>query len=728
MNYISGKIKKTIFYNEDSGFLVGLFRIKETNDKNVLDKVNKTITITGVFPSVNLDVAIKIYGEYIRNDRFGMQYKANNYVIELPSTKESIIDFLSSSFISGCGEVTAKKIVDFYGENAIEIIKNDKNKLFAIEGLTEARATKIYTSLCDYSKSSDIIKNLQDLGFTVEECFKIYQRFKNNIEDIFADDFYELNEIIDFAKLDSIYVNKFGSKTKVRINACLLEAMRQLSNTNGDTYYFDAEILEMLRKKFNIELNEEVFEEFISGLIAREKIVKLEDRYYLKSYYDKEKNIAKNLYKIDNHQIKKIPNIFEKLAEFEKSIGILYNEDQQKAISSALNNNVTIISGGPGTGKTTIINAIVKLFIKENKWANKDIAENIALLAPTGRAAKKLSTSTNLPAYTIHRYLKWYKDSNDFFYNEFNKTRHRLIIVDEVSMIDTDLFNALLNGISSNVKLIFVGDTFQLPSVGAGLILNDLIASDYFTFIPLNKIYRQSENSYIPYLAKEIKNKELSEDFTIKKDDYNFIRVPNNQIKNGIEKIIRISLEKNIDEKNMQILAPMYRGENGIDNLNYILQNIYNPKSSKKEEVTYGDVVYRENDKVLQLINDLDNNVFNGDIGFITKIVNNKIYIDFDEASVIYEKKDLKNIKHAYAITIHKSQGSEFEHVIMPITSNYYKMLYNKLVYTGVSRAKKSLTIIGNLEAFKSAIYNDYSSSRKTSLKEAIIDVYNENN
>ena len=384
----------------------------------------------------------------------------------------------------------------------------------------------------------------------------------------------------------------------------------------------------------------------------------------------------------------------------------------------------TLFTGVNGTGKTTIINAIVKLYIEEHHLGNQDIVENIALLAPTGRASKKLSTSTNLPAYTIHRYLKWYKDSNDFFYNEYNRTKHRLIIVDEVSMIDIDLFNALLNGISSNVKIIFVGDTFQLPSVGPGLILNDLIASDYFNYVPLNQIYRQSENSYIPYLAKEIKMNELSEDCLVKKDDYNFFEANNNQIKSAIKQIIEVSLSKNIDEKRMQVLAPMYRGENGIDNLNIILQSIYNPESIKKMEIKYGDVIYRENDKVLQLINDLDNNVFNGDIGFIKQIVNNKIYIDFDSNEVIYEKKDLKNIKHAYAITIHKSQGSEFEHVIMPITSNYFKMLYNKLIYTGVSRAKKSLTIVGSFKAFKDAVGNNYSASRKTTLKDAIINVY----
>ena len=292
-------------------------------------------------------------------------------------------------------------------------------------------------------------------------------------------------------------------------------------------------------------------------------------------------------------------------------------------------------------------------------------------------------------------------------------------------MIDVSLFNALLNGISSSVKLILVGDTFQLPSVGPGLVLNDLIESDYFNYIPLNQIYRQSDNSYIPFLAKEIKSNDLSEDFLNKKDDYNFVSCDKSKINEAIEQIIKYSLSKNIDERNLQVLAPMYRGENGIDALNVLLQNIYNPRSKMREEITYGDIIYRENDKVIQLVNDLDNNVFNGDVGFIESIYNNKIIIDFDGNKVEYSKKDLKEIKHAYAITIHKSQGSEFMHVLMPISSSYYRMLYNKLIYTGVSRAKKSLTLIGDPKTFMQAVNNNYSSYRKTSLKEKIIMVYN---
>ena len=725
MNYIKGKLKKIIFHNNDSGYVVALFRVKETNDVAMKEKVNKSITVTGVFTDVNIDISMILYGNYIHNEKFGMQYAVDSYEIEMPTTKDAIIEFLASSFIDGCGERTAKKIVNHFGEKTLEKIKENRDNLLEIEGMTTIRAAKIYNSLQNYNKSSEAILKFQNLGFTIEECSKIYNKFKDRIDEVLGDAFYDLKEIIDFRKLDSIYMNNFGNDTSVRIHACFLETMQLLSNYNGDTYYYREEISNTLDKEFNIILTEDVFEEILKELVDNKQIILVDRKIYLAKYYGFEENIAKTLKKIDSKVVDKISKIEEKLNDLEDRIGINYNADQEKAIISALSNNVTIISGGPGTGKTTIINAITKLYIEDKKLGPADILENIALLAPTGRASKKMASSTNLPAYTIHRYLKWYKDSNDFFYNEFNKTNHRLIIVDEVSMIDIELFNALLNGISPGVKLILVGDTFQLPSVGPGLVLDDLIGSDYFNFVPLNQIYRQSDNSYIPYLAKEIKNNDLSEEFLTKKDDYSFFQTKSSQIKDAIEQIIKISLGKKIDEKSMQILAPMYKGENGIDNLNNILQKIYNPASSGKNEITYLDVIYREGDKVLQLVNDLDNNVFNGDIGYIESINGNKIEIDFEGNIVEYEKKNLKQIKHAYAITIHKSQGSEFEHVIMPISNSYYKMLYNKLIYTGVSRAKKTLTIVGDPHSFAKAVANNYSANRKTSLKTKIIEVYN---
>jgi exodeoxyribonuclease V alpha subunit len=561
------------------------------------------------------------------------------------------------------------------------------------------------------------------MGFSIDEASRIYAKYKYNLQDIINNNIYLLNDVIEFKRLDTIFLNNIDDKYDIRRRkACIIECMKMLSNNTGDVYYNTSDIYSYLNKLFGIDIDYETYLDDITELCNDYILVKENDNVYLHEYYEEEYIIAYLLKSICDKSTKKV-NYDDKISKLESKLNIIYNDDQKRAINEALNNNVTIISGGPGTGKTTIINAIVKLYIEENKLVGPNIFENIALLAPTGRASKKMSTSTGLPASTIHRFLKWNKDTDEFQVNENNKNIQKLIIVDEVSMVDLSLMAALLKGINSYVKLVLVGDAFQLPSVGPGNILADLINSEIFNYIPLNYIYRQSDNSYIPYLAREIKNKDLQEEFTHKHDDYNFLITDNKDILGTIKRIVEVGINKGFNENNLQVLAPMYKGDVGIDNLNRMLCDLFNPLKSQRE-ILYGDVIYKENDKVLQLVNDADNNVFNGDIGFIKRIVNegNKehITIDFDGNNVTYLKKDLKNIKHAYAISIHKSQGSEFDHVIIPITYYYGSMLYNKLLYTGVSRAKKSLILIGDASVFYKGVLNDYGNVRKTTLTDRL--------
>jgi len=727
MSYIEGKIKSVIYHNDANGYLVALFRVSKVSDDSLKEYVKKSITITGNFLDLKMETLMELDGEFIEHERFGRQFKVNNYDFIIPKENDDIVEFLSSSFIKGCGKKTALKIVEVYGDKSLDIIKENKFALDKIEGISESKRDKIYDSLINYSKSSDIILKLKNLGFSIEESGKIYTKYKDTIVDILDNNIYLLNEVVDFKRLDGIFLNNYEDKyDKRRIKTCIIETMKTISLNTGDIYYDLSDVFSILNKLFSLSLDYEIYLEYIDELEKEFFIVTIENKCYIQENYQAEIDIAHFLRLIDSKKIKEY-DYNEMIEKLEKKLNITYNDDQKEAIVSSLNNNISIISGGPGTGKTTIINAIVKLYIEHNKLNNIDLIEQIALLAPTGRAAKKMSSSTGLPASTIHRYLKWNKDNNEFMINENNKNFQRLIIVDEVSMIDSALFNALLKGIHSYVKLILVGDSHQLPSVGPGLVLSDLINSDLFNYVPLNLIYRQSENSYIPYLAREIKNKDLCEEFINKKDDYNFIVTENNDIKLTIKKIIEAGIKKGYDENNLQILAPMYKGDNGIDNLNKMLCDIFNPDEGTPK-INYGEVTYKIGDKVLQLVNDADNNVFNGDIGFIRNITTHNniqkkdtITIDFDGNYVIYQKKDLKNIRHAYAITIHKSQGSEFDHVIMPISFNYGSMLYNKILYTGVSRAKKSLLLIGNPNAFYKGIMNDYGDLRKTTLKERIL-------
>jgi len=729
MQSIEGKIRNIIF-SSDTGFFVGIFKVKNTNSEDLQELLHKTVTVTGLIVDVNEEDTYTLYGNYVKHERFGFQFQFQSYEKKIPEGKDAVIEFLASSLIKGCGLKTAEQIVETLGENALSLIKENQNNLLLVPGMTPKKANNIYLSVLSYSKVDDMLLALKNKGFSITEATKLVKIYQDKTLVFLEENIYYFKEYVLFSKLDKIFLESHDPYETIRILECLKEGMERLSNTLGDVYYTKEEILECLKKEFQIRINLADLDIALEKLEKKEEIKIENDFVYLTKYYQMEWDIAHILKRMNAYPKKILPSFEEKIQYFESMLKVKYNKDQKEAIRNALENHISIISGGPGTGKTTIVNAITKLYIEIYKMSPIDTLTNIALIAPTGRAAKKLSMSTSLPAMTIHRYLKWNKDTNDFGVNENNKNRQRLIIVDETSMIDTYLFSSLLKGIEETAQIVFVGDTFQLPSVGAGLILNDLVESNLFTYTSLETIYRQSDNSYIPILAKEIKERAVSENFLEKKDDYNFLICDSKNLKEMIKNVVKRSIEKGLKVDDVQILAPMYKGENGIDNLNLLLQELFNPKKDQKE-VSYFDVIYREGDKVLQLVNNPDCNVYNGDIGYIESIkevANPKkhieILIDFDGNKVLYQTSDLQSIKHAYAITIHKSQGSEFSHVILPISKNYYKMLYNKLIYTGVSRAKKSLILVGEKESFLLSIQNDYSNGRKTSLKNKLLDAF----
>ncbi len=727
MQSIEGKIKNIIF-TSDSGFFVGTFKVKKASE-DLEELLQKTITVTGLILEVNEEDTYILHGTYAKHDRYGFQFQFQEFEKKIPEGKDAIIEFLSSPLIKGCGEKTALQIVNTLGEDALNLIKENEQNLFLVPGMTKKKAANIYLSVLSYSKIDDMLITLKGAGFTIPEATRLVKQFQDKTLVFFEENVYYFKDFISFSKLDKIFLQTHDAYDEIRVLECIKECMERISNTSGDIYYILDEIEESLKKEVKIMLEKEDLLKALEKLVQKEQVTILGDRIYLTKYYEMESDIAHILKRMISYPKKEIKNLSEKLDYLEEMWKVNYNKDQKEAIKKALENHVSIISGGPGTGKTTIVNAITKIFIEIYKLSPIDTLANIALVAPTGRAAKKLTMSTGLPAMTIHRYLKWNKDTNDFAVNETNKNHQKLIIVDETSMIDTHLFVSLLKGIEETAQIVLVGDTFQLPSVGAGLILNDLVASQLFSYTSLETIYRQSDNSYIPVLAKEIKEHDISENFLEKKDDYNFLVCENKQIKEMLAKVVRMSLEKGLKADDIQILAPMYKGENGIDNLNVLLQELFNPKSEEKKEYAFFDTIYREGDKVLQLVNDPECNVYNGDIGYITSIQevgspkkHMELCIDFEGTLVTYQTADLQSIKHAYAITIHKSQGSEFPHVILPVTKGYYKMLYNKLIYTGVSRAKKSLILVGEKESFLLSVQNDYSTFRKTSLLDKLIE------
>ncbi len=724
MAYIKGTYISDIFSNPSNGYIVGLLRVKESS---LEEMVNKVITFTGLFSELKYKMTYKMDGEFVSHTKYGLQFQVSTYELVLPTEEEEVVEFLASSLFP-IGEKTAEKIVKKLGKDAINIIISDPHALDGIPRLSEKKIAKINSVLADYETTSNIVMELTKLGFSTKNAIMILKKYNNDVMKVIDNNIYDIldDSDIPFLEIDKIARN-YGYKVddERRILALTIYLIKAITFNNGDTYSYFDEIYEAIIKYIDTISREEF--EYILLKLSKLKKIKIEkDKYYLMEYYEAEHYIANRLTNLNNMEKRKLPKLEQKINALELVMGITYDESQRKAISTSINNNLTIITGGPGTGKTTIIKCIVRMLT--------DIlnikAEKIALLAPTGRAARKLMDTTEISAYTIHKYLKWDKEKNSFQVDEFNPNKEEYIIVDEASMIDTILLASLLKGTTLGAKYIFVGDYYQLPSVSQGQVLKDLIDSDVLDVVYLRELYRQTEDSYIITLANEIKEKQISENFLAKYDDYNFITCRNDEITGIIKDIIIKALAKGYTESDIQVLAPLYKTANGIDVLNRMLQEIFNPKSTKKNEISSGDITYREGDKILQLVNDGDNGISNGDIGYIEAInIGNKtkkseIIINFDGTRVTYNPKDFINITHGYAISVHKAQGGEFKMVIMPLSPSFKRMLYNKLIYTAVTRAKKSLILVGDSAAFLYGVKNDYIDMRKTSLKELLINKY----
>ena len=727
--YIKGIHKREIF-RSDKGYVIGIFKVKDTNDEDLEIYVNKTITFTGYFADLKIDDNYVFYGELIEHPKYGMQYQVAEYERLKPNDKEGIVEFLCSDLFKGIGEKLARNIVTVLGEDCLDMILEDKSCLSLVPKLTNKKAETIYNTLYTYEESHKTIVYLTEIGFTMQDALEIYNTYKGYTLNKIETNIYSILDKIEdipFTKIDQIALNMDVSKDdENRIKYCILHVMKNITFQNGDTYLTFDEIYENTCKYLNIEIDINIFKSYLNILKEEYKIITDYEKYYLKDVFDSEIEIIKKIQVLKTIKPSKYKMIDTYIKELEEYLNIKYNDEQLNAIKTALTENITIITGGPGTGKTTIVKGITRLYQDVNNLSLKEAVEEIALLAPTGRAAKRLSEGANLPASTIHRFLKWNKDTNEFAVNEYDKAMQKLIIIDETSMIDINLLGSLFKGLTDNIKLVLVGDDNQLPSVGPGQILKDLINSGLIPTIKLNLLYRQKEDSYINTLAQEIRNNCLSETFIDKKSDYQFLECDTVNIKQSLKNICKQIIKKKYKYKKFQIMAPMYAGIVGIDSLNKTLQEVFNPKDKSKIEIESGDVIFRENDKILQLVNMPDDNVFNGDIGIIEKIIpssqseskKNEIYVDYDGNIVKYLPKDFNKIKHGYIISIHKSQGSEFDTVILPISKYYKRMLYKKLIYTAITRAKRKLILLGEPEAFIYSVNNNEEYIRKTSLEE----------
>lgn len=726
MSYIKGNYRRSI-YSSPQGYHIGLFKVIDTDDEKLADYIDRVITFTGYFHELNDMDTYLFYGNLVNHQKYGEQFQVDSYERCKPEEKNSIIEFLTSGLFKGIGEKKAKAIVDVLGKDTLKVILENPDNLILIPGVTKKNIETLHNKLQEYEASYETILYLGELGFSTKDAMIVYNYYKNKTKQVIEENIYKLVHDIynlNFKKIDFIALkNGIEKDSMIRVEATLIYIMNEVSNAYGHSYYYKEELSLLLPRVLGVNVSDKKVDEALRNLEKDFLIIVKEEKYYLKEMYESETLIVKRFRMLSHEKDLITEDIDTKIKEIEEFFGIVYNEEQLEAIKESYQKKFLIITGGPGTGKTTIMKAITELYRQMNKLDYSSLQEKIALLAPTGRAAKRMTETTLLRASTIHRFLKWQKETNKFQVNEYNKSNVEFVIIDEASMIDTYLMASLLKGISANCKIVMVGDDHQLPSVGPGQVLHDLIQSEKLPVIKLTELYRQGKDSNILSLAYDIRKGTINENIFNVGDDLTFIKSTPDQVINNILEIT--DTYKDLSYKDFQILCPMYKTIAGIDEINNHIQKRFNKKSKDKKEIATSEVIFREDDKVIQLTNMPDENVYNGDIGIIKEIKTSpkkEIIIDFDGNIVKYTPSNFANFRLAYAISIHKAQGSEFEVVIIPIVKNFNKMLYRKLIYTGVTRSKKKLYLIGDVEALKTAVGNISADIRRTSIKDFLQD------
>ncbi len=739
-SYLVGQIQAVFYENPANFYKVLLVKILETNtgfDEN-------EIVVTGTFGQIQEEEQYRFVGRFVTHAKYGKQFQSERYQQEKPTSASGVIAYLSSDKFPGIGKKTAGNIVAALGENAIETIINDPESLAGIKGLNNQKRTLLLERLRENYGMEKIVVGLSQYGFSNQLAFAIYQVYKADTLDIVEENPYQLVEDIDgigFKKADSL-AEQLGiaADSPKRIRAAILHEVLHTALTTGDTYLEAKELLETalntLEKSRPVEIHPDSVAQEIISLAEEGAIIQEGTRLYEKTLYFSEWGISSSIQRLLARK-KEIfyadEDIEKSLRLIEKRFGIVYGNSQREAIKEALKSPLFILTGGPGTGKTTVINGIVSVFAELN-GLSLDIADYtqdvfpISLAAPTGRAAKRMNETTGLPASTIHRLLGLTGREKDVL-GETRELDGGLLIVDEMSMVDTWLANTLFKAVPTNMQVILVGDKDQLPSVGPGQVFTDLLAVADIPTCELTEIYRQEDGSSIIPLAHNIRNGQIPEDLLVNQADRSFIRCSAGQVASVVQQIVTRAKEKGFTAQDMQVLAPMYRGIAGIDALNQLMQEILNSNDDgRRKEVQWLDKTYRIGDKVLHLVNSPETNVFNGDIGEITGITLAKDTEDkideltllFDDTEITYKRNEWQKITLAYCCSIHKAQGSEFKMVILPMLKQYSRMLQRKLLYTGVTRSKELLILIGEPEAFAAAIANQ-SINRRTGLVEKIV-------
>lgn len=723
---IEGIVETVVFRNDDNGYTICKLRC----DKEV-------VTIVGTIPFINESQEYSVQGEWTVHPKFGKQFKIEGIHEIIPTTTSGIEKYLASGVIEGIGKVTAKKIVEFFGEDTIKILDSNIEKLEEIPGIGKKRINTIMKSYLEQRVTKDIIIFFQSYGITVNMAMKIYKKFGVNCINIVKDNPYILTEYISgigFRTADSIAKSLGIEKDSLfRIKSGVIYIINEFCAIGNTFIPMDRlrdkgmKLLEISSEKFD----EGVYELIIDGKIKVEVVDNI-DAVYNMSYLYLEMSVTRKIVELATTNYDKLNlNINEKIKDFESKTNIKLANSQKEAIEGVFLNGIEVITGGPGTGKTTIINCIVSIF--------ESLGLKVYMAAPTGRAAKRMAEATGREAKTIHRLLEigsYSEEEVDEIENETSAIECDVLIVDEASMIDISLMNALLKAMQLGTRLIIVGDVDQLPSVGPGNVLRDIIESDAVKVVRLNEIFRQGQESMIVQNAHLI-NEGKMPILNTKNSDFYLERAADSEVMlDKIIGLVKTRLPKFNSEwdsvRDIQVLSPMRKGIMGIDNLNIQLQQVLNPKSTNKDEVEIKDMIFRVGDKVMQIKNNYTlkwskNNsseegkgVFNGDVGYIIEINEDedKITVCFEDDKIVeYEESDLDEITLAYAVTIHKSQGSEFPVVIMPMFMGPPLLMNRNLLYTGITRAKKLVVLVGNSKVVEFMKDNNRSFERYSGLK-----------
>lgn len=732
---IKGTVTNIVFSNEENGYTVINIEVN-----------GEEITAVGTLPRLTCGEALTLEGKFVLHPRFGQQFAVSDYKFDTPDSPEGIVKYLSSGLIKGIGQITAENIVKKFGKDTLKVIETAPDRLAEVKGISKTKALNIYNSYCDVKKMQNTIMFLQGYGVSVNLAVKIFNVYKEATEDVLAKNPYKLIDDVDgvgFATADKVAHSLGIAKDSVfRVRAGVVYTLGESGEKSGNTFLFYDDLKEKTRQLLDVDIItlEKSFDEVIASLQLDLMVSVVESQgkkaVALAKYLNVEKSVAARLTKLKNEVYGLEQNFDTLIEEFERINKLTFHADQKKAILAAAKNGVTVITGGPGTGKTTIIKCICSLFFAHGL--------KVELAAPTGRASKRLAESTGRDAKTLHRLLgvDYIGGKVQFRYNEYNTLDADVVIVDETSMVDCVVFNCLLKALKRGCRLVLVGDKDQLPSVGAGNVLGDIIASGLFEINYLTYIYRQASDSLIVSNAHLINNGEMPVFDNKSKDFFYLSTADSEETARQVVSLVtkRLPSFTGADKRDIQVLSPMKSGPAGVENLNRLLQAEINPPARNKGEFTLAGTVFRLGDKVMQTQNDYElewtrqradggveegQSVLNGDIGFVTKVdyAEGFVEVTFDDGRVVaYKHGDMVSLMLAYAITVHKSQGSEFDTVVIPVYGGTPTILNKNLLYTAVTRAKKLVVLVGAKKYIAMMVKNNYVVMRNTLLKQFLED------